>query len=255
MKMFSNLKWAITLFVFAVIMLAWSVMGQDAPPTETPPAEPFGTGLLMVVIPVISTVLVFLFKWVFPKLPKASLPIIAPIVGWLIDVVSTAMGGPDINPVLAAALGSTGVGLREIADQLSKSTGMKAASKVAGVLLLSGLLAGSVVITGCQTTPTTTYKVSSGAHVTAKAALGAWNEYIATHDVSVETETKVRDAYRSYQSAQLIVLDAAIAIKDWQSAGGADNDALNAKFTQATTTAAQAFSDLLTLLINLGVKL
>ncbi len=60
------------------------------------------------------------FKVVLPKLPGWTLPIIAPALGALIDYIGslTPLGTGAAHPLLAAALGSAGVGLREMVTQV-----------------------------------------------------------------------------------------------------------------------------------------
>jgi hypothetical protein len=67
-------------------------------------------------IPLLVPVLIAWLKILVPKLPKKYLPVLAPVLGAVMDCVAT--GGQ--NPALAAALGSAGVGLREIYHQMRK---------------------------------------------------------------------------------------------------------------------------------------
>lgn len=61
-------------------------------------------------------------KKLIPKLPKASLPVAAPLLGALVDVGTHYATGTS-NPLLGALAGSAGVGLRELVDQLKKAGG------------------------------------------------------------------------------------------------------------------------------------
>jgi hypothetical protein len=73
--------------------------------------------MLLSMIPVLVPILIAALKLLAPKIPKALLPIIAPILGGLADAVLAWVAGGTPNPVLGAALGSAGVGLREIVNQ------------------------------------------------------------------------------------------------------------------------------------------
>lgn len=130
---------------------------------------------------------------------------------------------------------------------------MKSKTKVLlSVVLLSVVCAFAP---GCATQPArVTYQVSAGTHVTVKTALAAWDQYIATHPVSLETELKVKSAFEKYKAAQLIVLDMAISYKRAVDAG-LENATLLDQFTAATNNAAQTYADLIGLLTQIGIKL
>lgn len=137
--------------VAALVILAFSLLGQPAvsvpitqppgivvgeePPKSmisaiaTPPAVikhgathnsavhdnfDISSSWLTVIIPL----LLALTKTILPKLPPSWLPIIAPILGALGDAIASLVSGNTMNPALGAILGSAGVGLREIIDQI-----------------------------------------------------------------------------------------------------------------------------------------
>jgi hypothetical protein len=82
--------------------------------------------LLAVIVPVV----VALAKLVLPKLPSVSLPILAVALGAGADYVGALLGAWQGSFVVGAVLGSAGVGLREVADQLKqKCLGPKDESK------------------------------------------------------------------------------------------------------------------------------
>lgn len=60
-------------------------------------------------------------KLLCPKIPKAWLPMLAPLLGILTEQAAQAAGIAGISPLWAAVLGMAGVGLREIGDQLKKN--------------------------------------------------------------------------------------------------------------------------------------
>ena len=60
-------------------------------------------------------------KSLLPKIPKAVLPILAPLLGAGLELIPylTGISGTG-NPVLGAIFGGLGVWLREVVDQLKK---------------------------------------------------------------------------------------------------------------------------------------
>lgn len=82
--------------------------------------------LILAVIPAIVPLLIAIGKWLAPKIPKVLLPIAAPLLGMLLDWLSTLITGAEANPIMAAFLGSAGVGVREIVSQVTQiSNGKK----------------------------------------------------------------------------------------------------------------------------------
>lgn len=73
------------------------------------------------IIPLVVPLVIGLLKTWLPNLPKVVLPILAPILGALADIGLHFAGAPTVGPIWGAALGTAGVGLREIADQLRKT--------------------------------------------------------------------------------------------------------------------------------------
>jgi len=55
-----------------------------------------------------------------PKIPTLWLPVMAPFLGALLDVISHYSTGSNISIGTAAALGLAGVGVREVVDQIQK---------------------------------------------------------------------------------------------------------------------------------------
>ncbi len=76
--------------------------------------------LVLALIPVVVPMVIAGLKALAPRVPKRLLPILAPILGGMIDAGAAYLQGGAPNPVLAAALGSAGVGLREILDQMTR---------------------------------------------------------------------------------------------------------------------------------------
>lgn len=81
----------------------------------TPPAD-----LLMLLTAVVVPLLVAVGKWAAPRLPTWTLPIIAPALGALVDYLISLASGGHFNPIMGALLGSAGVGIREMKDQVQQ---------------------------------------------------------------------------------------------------------------------------------------
>ena len=78
---------------------------------------------VQILIPVLVPLLIAGGKFLIPRIPSWLLPIVAPILGGAVDAIAAYASGGTANPVLGAALGSAGVGLREIVDQMKKTVG------------------------------------------------------------------------------------------------------------------------------------
>lgn len=97
--------------------------------------------LLAVIVPALLAVV----KLVLPKLPPWLLPILAPGLGWAGNWLMTQAGLSTLPPEWAALLGSAGVGIRELKDQVHTRIGGPAGNgAVVGLLLL-----GSLAVVGC----------------------------------------------------------------------------------------------------------
>lgn len=77
--------------------------------------------LVQLLIPVLAPLLIAGGKLLIPRIPRWLLPILAPLLGGALDALAAYATGGTANPVLALALGSAGVGLREIVDQLKRT--------------------------------------------------------------------------------------------------------------------------------------
>lgn len=113
------------LMLFQLICLAAYAQTNVPPvPGGTPPGTPGpGVGLALVLIPLLVPLIVAASKYFLPSVPGWMLPIIAPILGALLNYISTITLGTDASPLLGAALGSAGVGIREIIDQVHTRIG------------------------------------------------------------------------------------------------------------------------------------
>lgn len=69
--------------------------------------------------PIIVPVILAGVKALLPKLPSWTIPLLAPLLGMLVDVVNSLATAHASNLWLAAGLGLAGVGAREIKDQIA----------------------------------------------------------------------------------------------------------------------------------------
>lgn len=76
------------------------------------------TTLVLTLIPVVVPLLVYLTKRVVPKMPRWTLPILATGLGVALDVANGYVTGGKVDPVVGALLGASGVGVREVIDQV-----------------------------------------------------------------------------------------------------------------------------------------
>lgn len=70
------------------------------------------------ITPVLVPMLVAGIKWLTPKIPTWSLPLIAGSLGGLTGLISNIASHNTGNLWLSVALGLAGVGVREVVDQL-----------------------------------------------------------------------------------------------------------------------------------------
>ena len=89
------------------------------PHTDTVTAPPTNWSLLIAVA--VPAIIAGLKSWI-PKMPTWMLPVLAPILGAALDLVMQLSGSPTSGVVNSALLGSAGVGLRELQDQLKQRT-------------------------------------------------------------------------------------------------------------------------------------
>lgn len=125
------------------------------------------------------------------------------------------------------------------------------------VLLLSiGLAFGSG---GCaifkDTTPAkAAVNVSDVSKVTVEAALRAWDDYIVLHHPPLSQQRAVKEVWKDYQAAQVLILDVALLMKETENAGGATPEQ-QTQLSYAIAEASNALADLIKMLQEFGVKL
>lgn len=76
------------------------------------------TQIVSLLTPVVVPLVIAGFKLISAKIPTWVFPVLAPILGALVGVISNAALQANGNLYVAAALGLAGVGVREIIDQL-----------------------------------------------------------------------------------------------------------------------------------------
>lgn len=76
------------------------------------------TQIVNIVTPIIVPLVLAGVKWILPKIPTWMIPVLAPVLGGLVGIISNAALSAQGNLMVAVALGMAGVGLREIIDQL-----------------------------------------------------------------------------------------------------------------------------------------
>lgn len=121
-----------------------------------------------------------------------------------------------------------------------------------GVAVVFGPAAIVTTQTGCATNETV-HKISGTSRVTADAAMRTWGQYVKQFHPPVEQEAAVNGAFKKYQAAQVLMLNAAIAYREAEAAGG-DKTAAQAKLDSATAGISAALTELVALLTKFGVK-
>lgn len=74
--------------------------------------------IVTIVTPIIVPLIIAGVKYIIPKIPTWLLPILAPILGAVLTIITNYAAQSSGNLVIAAILGLAGVGVREIVDQL-----------------------------------------------------------------------------------------------------------------------------------------
>ena len=98
-----------------------NVIVQNVVKDPSVTSQTTAVALAMLIIPLLVPLIVALAKFFMPKIPKVYLPIIAVVLGSVIDWISSKLGGPGVGPILGALLGAAGIGAREILDQLKQA--------------------------------------------------------------------------------------------------------------------------------------
>lgn len=110
-------KSIVTGAVLAVVPFALFAQGTTDPNGEITTAA---LNWVLGIIPLAVPILVAVGKRIVSALPSWSLPVIAAGLGAAIDGIAGLASDHQSNVILATLLGSAGVGLREIVDQIGK---------------------------------------------------------------------------------------------------------------------------------------
>ncbi len=127
--------WKRTMLVLALVALASGLghgypcgnqeiafAAESAVAAPAPAAVAFSfASLWQLLIPVAVPLLIAFLKFALQVLPGWLLPILAPVLGGLADAAIAYATGGTANPMLGMILGSAGVGIREVVDQLKKA--------------------------------------------------------------------------------------------------------------------------------------
>lgn len=119
-RLLSRAWLVVVLLSLGGVALAW---GADATAPATAPATSTLaiTNWVQLLIPIVVPILLAALKFAFSALPSWLIPILAPVLGGLGDAAIAFASGTPSNLVLGAALGSAGVGVRELVDQVKKA--------------------------------------------------------------------------------------------------------------------------------------
>lgn len=118
-----NYVWMFVAFLFALAFGAAAhaqVTGNST--ADTVAAATAAAGWVALFTPVITPLIIAGIKKITPKIPSWTLPIIAPVLGMMIDYINAFATGHSTNTLVAAALGLAGVGVREVVDQLKPAS-------------------------------------------------------------------------------------------------------------------------------------
>lgn len=114
------------LLISCLLLFSFTIYAADGVIPED--EETFqGLDLILKLIPLIVPLLIASLKFIIPKIPGWALPIAAPALGALVDYIAALATDNAASPVLAALLGSAGVGIRELLDQIKQKAGMTTA--------------------------------------------------------------------------------------------------------------------------------
>lgn len=207
---------------FVLLFALLAAFAGDAVPVPAAGAVPAAAGeannLALALIPVLVPLLVALGKWALPKVPLWLLPILAPALGALVDYLSTLATGAVASPLLGAALGSAGVGVREIYDQASRK--LKGNPTVPLVFLMAALPAATITVgvSGCayfRNTPTeaVVFHTFKDSWDLSKTAYDGWSERVVMGKISKENSDEVDKVWNNYRAAFRSAL--LVARQDW----------------------------------------
>lgn len=105
-----------------LLILVFLPVALSAADSAAAPAPAESGNWLLTIIPIIVPGIIALIKWAIPSVPKAFLPILAPILGAAIDLLGHFAGLAGTGTGMTGAiLGAAGVAVREAYDQTRKA--------------------------------------------------------------------------------------------------------------------------------------
>lgn len=99
------------LFIFAGITHAQEVVPVAAPAVSA-------NNLVQWLTPLVVPLILAGLKKVLPSLPSALIPLLAPVLGVILDLANHLATGHTTNLVVALGLGLLGVGVREVKEAI-----------------------------------------------------------------------------------------------------------------------------------------
>ena len=215
------LLWNLVLFCALLAVFAGDAATATVGVTA-PAAAGASSSFVLALIPVLVPLLVALGKWGLPKVPLWILPILAPALGALVDYLAALATGSAASPILGAALGSAGVGVREIFDQAKwRLKESKPTTPTVPLLLLMCALPAATIavgVSGCawlknQPAETVKYYTFLDSWTLSKAAYEGWCDRVVLGKVSQADEAAVDTAWNKYRAA--FNTSIALARQDW----------------------------------------
>jgi len=228
-------------FLYSLALIAFftlSTGAQNAQVTSNP-AQADSQSPLLLIIAALVPLVIQIVKLVAGSLPTWSLPVIAPLLGMLLDYIGSLISGGHATPGVGALLGLAGVGVRELIDQVG---GRVIAGKTVVLVLLASLSLG---MTGCGTVQVRqgSDPIVVNAEYLAENSLNSVNEFLAwerSHEaVLLKKNPGVHDFAQSLRSesrdvkgpAELRVIELRTLTKQYQK----DKTAANGDKLKLTT--------------------
>lgn len=178
---------ATTLTTPAAAAVTPSSLSPAAPSApERPNQAPFSVAVALLVPLIIEGI-----KFLAPRVPKVWLPFLCPVLGAALDIIANlASGHPTFGASTGygAVLGTVGIGIREMVDQLKKA---RAESETTGpaikLMAAGGLL---LLATGCKTS-ITVQDLEAGRFVGISTPAWPWSD---TSQTLAKMTASLRDA-------------------------------------------------------------
>lgn len=173
------------------------------------------------IIPLVVPVLIAVVKTYLPKIPKALLPILCPLLGAGVSIIEYYVGmSPEGAVMQGAILGAAGVFVREVWDQLKKA-GSGSVTTTASVII--GVI-GLLFMPGCASFERTSYRTIGTTNTLVEKAMYAWGDYVETGKATVADQIKVKELYLRYQASLRVARDVTLELKKQQAEGISNNE-------------------------------